>query len=90
MPYGGEWRAQRKVAHTALKSAQLKDYYRMQEEIAGRLCKALLSTPEDFDHHIHMSTGGLIIAITSGIPASPVQAGVSGSRYCDVCDRVLK
>ncbi|OCH91997.1 cytochrome P450 [Obba rivulosa] len=72
-PYGQEWRAQRKLAHTSLNPVQLKRYHGMQEDIAALLCKKLLDSPENFNHHIHMSVGGIMIAITYGITVLPMQ-----------------
>ncbi|EMD36021.1 hypothetical protein CERSUDRAFT_52757, partial [Gelatoporia subvermispora B] len=73
LPYGEEWRAHRKLLHTALSPTQVKEYQNMQEDIAASLCKGLLETPEDFMSLARTSAGKIIIAITYGIPASPAQ-----------------
>ncbi|KAF7799349.1 hypothetical protein EIP86_010581 [Pleurotus ostreatoroseus] len=48
LPYGDEWRAQRKLAHHALSPSAVKRYHAVQEDLAALLGQQLLNTPEDF------------------------------------------
>jgi len=77
LQYGEEWRIHRKLAHSVLSPAAVKQYHIMQEDIVAAFGKSLLDTPEDFVSLLRMSTGRIIIAITYGIPASEEQTQVS-------------
>jgi len=72
VPYGQEWRALRKLAHTALGPRQIGRYHEMQEDIAASLCRALIDSPGNFNDLLRIA-GKIMIAITYGIPASPLQ-----------------
>ncbi|OCH92010.1 cytochrome P450 [Obba rivulosa] len=91
MPYGQEWRALRKLAHTALSPAQVKKYHGMEEDVAALLCTHLLESPERFSDHVRTSAGSLMIAITYGIPASPMQTSyiIDGERAADFFTRAI-
>ncbi|EMD35960.1 hypothetical protein CERSUDRAFT_115908 [Gelatoporia subvermispora B] len=73
LPYGEEWRAQRKLAHMALSSTAIKQYCSMQEDIAAILAKDLLDSPDDFFASVRMSAGRVVIAVTYGIPSGEIQ-----------------
>jgi len=49
MNYGKTWREHRKLTHIALSPDAVKQYYRVQEQIALLLMKGLLDTPQEFD-----------------------------------------
>ncbi|OCH86923.1 cytochrome P450 [Obba rivulosa] len=67
LPYGEEWRAQRKLTHMVLSPAAVKQYHRMQEDIAASLAKGLLDAPEDFFTVVRMNAGKVVMAIAYGI-----------------------
>ena len=48
LPCKEEWRAHRKLAHTALNPTAVKRYHVIQEDLAAILSKEILETPEDF------------------------------------------
>lgn len=54
LPYGEEWRLQRKLAHAALSSSEVKKYYTVQEDLAAILAKQLLEDPEGFVDYIRL------------------------------------
>lgn len=54
LPYGEEWRIQRKLAHSALSPSAVKKYYTIQEDLAAILGKQLLDNPEEFFDHIRL------------------------------------
>ena len=54
LPYGDEWRAQRKLAHHALSPSAVKRYHAVQEDLAALLGQQLLNTPEDFFSHVRL------------------------------------
>ncbi|OCH86919.1 cytochrome P450 [Obba rivulosa] len=74
LPYGEEWRAHRKLMHSALSPLQVREYHGIQADAAALLGKALLETPDEFWTLVRTYVGKIIIAITYGIPASSVQA----------------
>ena len=54
LPYGTEWREQRKLAHVALNPGAVKEYIPIQEEQSTLLNKALLEDPDDFFAHVRL------------------------------------
>ncbi|EMD35958.1 hypothetical protein CERSUDRAFT_53073 [Gelatoporia subvermispora B] len=73
LPYGDEWRAHRKLMHSALGPAQIKQYNRIQEDAAALMTKALIDKPEQFWGLVRTYVAKVIIAITYGISASSIQ-----------------
>ncbi|KAI0746370.1 cytochrome P450 [Daedaleopsis nitida] len=67
LSYGEEWRAHRKLAHTALSPTAIKRYHIVQEDLAAILCKQILELPDDFFTHVRLTASRLILAITYGI-----------------------
>lgn len=54
LPYGAEWREQRKLAHLGLSMAAVKKYYTNQEDLASLLTEDLLISPENFFAHVRL------------------------------------
>ncbi|KAJ7626268.1 cytochrome P450 [Mycena polygramma] len=67
LPYGNEWRTQRKLAHVALSPASVKKYHIVQEDLAILLCTSLLSTPKAFFDHVRLISSRIILSITYGL-----------------------
>ncbi|KAI0739410.1 cytochrome P450 [Daedaleopsis nitida] len=67
LPYGEEWRIQRKLAHSALSPSAVRKYYTIQEDLAATLGKQLLDNPDDFFNHIRLTASRLILSITYGL-----------------------
>ncbi|OCH91989.1 cytochrome P450 [Obba rivulosa] len=66
--YNDEWRAQRKLAHTALSPTAVKGYHVMQEDSAAIFARDLLRAPENFNPLMRLTSSKIILAITYGIP----------------------
>lgn len=54
MSYGDEWRAQRKLAHSALNQKAVQKYHVVQEDLAASLAARFLDTPQDFFYHLKL------------------------------------
>ncbi|KAJ7146035.1 cytochrome P450 [Mycena epipterygia] len=67
LPYGNEWRTQRKLAHLALSPTAVKKYHIVQEDLAVLLCTNLLSTPKEFFNHVRLISSRIILSITYGL-----------------------
>ncbi|KAI0928027.1 hypothetical protein AcW2_004170 [Taiwanofungus camphoratus] len=67
LPYGDEWRAQRKLAHVVLNPAAVKTYHVVQEDVAALLSKQLLDTPAEFFHHVRLAAGRIVLSVTYGL-----------------------
>ncbi|OCH91972.1 cytochrome P450 [Obba rivulosa] len=65
--YNDEWRAQRKLAHTALNLTAVKGYYGMQEDVAAVFARDLLQAPGNFMALMRLTASKIILAITYGI-----------------------
>ncbi|PCH34875.1 cytochrome P450 [Wolfiporia cocos MD-104 SS10] len=100
LPYGEEWRAHRKLAHTALSPTAVKKYHIIQEDFAALLCNDLLSKPEDFFSLVRLTAGRIILTVTYGISIGSFEneyithaedtmqvisrATVPGAYFCDL------
>ncbi|TFK80436.1 cytochrome P450 [Polyporus arcularius HHB13444] len=67
LPYGEEWRVQRKLVHGSLGPSSVKQYHKIQEDLAGLLAKQLLDDPVGFFDHVRLTASRLILAITYGL-----------------------
>ncbi|KAL0959324.1 hypothetical protein HGRIS_014585 [Hohenbuehelia grisea] len=67
LPYGTEWREQRKLAHMALNPTAVKKYHVVQEDLAALLCADILKTPDDFFSLVRLTAGRIILAVTYGL-----------------------
>ncbi|KAI0764639.1 cytochrome P450 [Fomes fomentarius] len=67
LPYGEEWRLQRKLAHAALSPSEVKKYCTIQEDLAAILAEQLLEDPEGFVDYIRLTASRLILSITYGL-----------------------
>ncbi|EMD36954.1 hypothetical protein CERSUDRAFT_155335 [Gelatoporia subvermispora B] len=54
LPYNDEWRRQRKLAHNALSPTSVKQFHRVEEDIASIIGKQLLEDPAQFFKHIRL------------------------------------
>ncbi|OBZ74750.1 O-methylsterigmatocystin oxidoreductase [Grifola frondosa] len=68
LPYGKEWREQRKLAHLALNSTAVKKYHIVQEDLAALMNKDLLERPEDFFAHARLTSERIVLSVTYGLP----------------------
>ncbi|EED79605.1 predicted protein, partial [Postia placenta Mad-698-R] len=73
LPYGEEWRAHRRLAHTALSPAAVKRYHGVQEDLAALLCQRLLQSPEDFFNHVRLIAGNVILSVVYGLPVETAE-----------------
>ncbi|KAF5388377.1 hypothetical protein D9615_000792 [Tricholomella constricta] len=99
-PYGDGWREQRKVAHTALSLTAVKQYHKLQEDLAMSLCESIIQNPADFFSQVRLTAGRIIIAVTYGINVTSAEdkyitmaeetmeligkATVPGAYLCDI------
>ncbi|KAH9951705.1 cytochrome P450 [Amylocystis lapponica] len=67
LSYGDEWRAQRKLAHTALSQKAIQKYHVIQEDLAASLAGMFLDAPEDFFHHVRLIAGRIVLSVTYGV-----------------------
>ncbi|KAH9896527.1 cytochrome P450 [Cubamyces lactineus] len=67
LPYGAEWRTQRKLAHAALSPSAVRKYHVVQEDLAALLCKEIMDTPNDFFVHVRMAAERLVLIVTYGL-----------------------
>ncbi|KJA22869.1 hypothetical protein HYPSUDRAFT_66825 [Hypholoma sublateritium FD-334 SS-4] len=67
LPYGKQWREQRKLAHAALSLSSIKKYYKIQEDMAAMLNEALLDDPNNFCSHVRLTAGRIILSLTYGL-----------------------
>ncbi|KAI0759411.1 cytochrome P450 [Trametes elegans] len=100
LPYGNEWKVQRKLAHTALSPSAVKQYYSVQERIATMLCRDILNQPRGFFDHVRLAAARLILTVTYGLEVASAddeyvshaeetmrmisQATVPGAFLCDL------
>ncbi|TFK49132.1 cytochrome P450 [Heliocybe sulcata] len=68
LPYGREWRTQRKLCAVALSATAVKQYYGVQEDAAALLAKALVTSPESFTGHVRLAAARIVLTVTYGIP----------------------
>lgn len=54
LPYGREWREQRKLAHVALNPSAVRKYCIVQENLASILALDILTCPEGFFDHVRL------------------------------------
>ncbi|EED84236.1 predicted protein, partial [Postia placenta Mad-698-R] len=68
LPYGEEWRAHRRLAHSALSPTAVRRYHGIQEDMAALLCMRLLREPEAFFSHVRLIAGNIILSVVYGLP----------------------
>lgn len=54
MPYGREWREQRRLVHVGLNATVVKKYHTTQEDLASIMLLDMLNTPEKFFDHVRL------------------------------------
>ncbi|OCH91992.1 cytochrome P450 [Obba rivulosa] len=86
LQHGEEWHAHRKLAHTVLGPAYVKQFFEMQEGIAATLAKSLIENPVEFFPLVRMSAGRIILGVLYGIPPSAAQTEyiLLGERLMEV------
>ncbi|KZP26341.1 cytochrome P450 [Athelia psychrophila] len=67
MDYGPQWKFHRKLARTALSPESVKKYRYIQEQLAVMMCQLFLHKPREFDDHIRLTAGRIILLITYGL-----------------------
>ncbi|KAI0743770.1 cytochrome P450 [Daedaleopsis nitida] len=65
--YGDDWRMHRKLEHSALGPAAVKQYQPIQEDLAALLAKQMLDDPEGFVDHVRLAAARIVLAITYGL-----------------------
>lgn len=77
LPYGPEWRLQRKLAAHALSATAVVKYRSIQADLSAILCKDLIETPETLFEHVRRISGRIIMIITYGIGLKEADEHVS-------------
>jgi cytochrome P450 len=54
LPYGPEWRYQRRLANAAMNGDAVKKFYRTQEQHVTAFLADLLREPGQFDNHLRL------------------------------------
>ncbi|KAJ3575314.1 hypothetical protein NP233_g1185 [Leucocoprinus birnbaumii] len=67
LPNGPEWRACRKLAHLALSPSAVTKYHHIQEELTVLLLKEILDAPGEFNSHVRLIAGRIILTLTYGL-----------------------
>ncbi|KAF8993245.1 cytochrome P450 [Cyathus striatus] len=68
LSYGGKYKQQRKLCHSALSSEAVKKYYDLQANAAAMYILSLINTPDNFLPQLRLTAGRIIMAMTYGIP----------------------
>ncbi|EIM81797.1 cytochrome P450 [Stereum hirsutum FP-91666 SS1] len=68
LPYGREWREQRRLAHVGLNATVVKKYHTTQEDLASIMLLDMLNTPEKFFDHVRLYAERIILSVTYGLP----------------------
>ncbi|KAF9561003.1 cytochrome P450 [Agrocybe pediades] len=68
LPYGPEFRKQRKLCHHGLSPAAVKAYRTIQEAGVRSYVRSVLSHPESFISELRLSAGRIILSVTYGFP----------------------
>ncbi|KAJ8482310.1 hypothetical protein ONZ51_g5439 [Trametes cubensis] len=84
LPYGAEWRTQRKLAHAALSPSAVRKYHIVQEDLAALLCKEIMDTPNDFFVHVRMAAERLVLIVTYGLSVN-----TADSQYISHADATM-
>ncbi|OSC96472.1 cytochrome P450 [Trametes coccinea BRFM310] len=84
LPYGPEWRTQRKLAHSALSPSSVKKYHIIQEDLAAMLCREILDDPKDFFSAVRLAAERLVLIITYGLSAD-----TADSQYISHADETM-
>ncbi|EIM85219.1 cytochrome P450 [Stereum hirsutum FP-91666 SS1] len=67
LPYGREWREQRKLAHVALNPSAVRKYCIVQENLASILALDILTCPEGFFDHVRLYAERIIFSVVYGV-----------------------
>ncbi|EIM80937.1 cytochrome P450 [Stereum hirsutum FP-91666 SS1] len=67
LPYGREWREQRKLAHVALNPSAVRKYHIVQENLASVLALGILTNPEGFFDNVRLYAERIIFSVVYGV-----------------------
>ncbi|KAI0036377.1 cytochrome P450 [Vararia minispora EC-137] len=62
-----EWREMRKLSHTALGPTPVKQYYRMQEDMAAIFAREVMDDPANYRNALRAASSRFILSITYGM-----------------------
>ncbi|KAF9233018.1 cytochrome P450 [Melanogaster broomeanus] len=82
LPYGDEWRLQRKVFHHAFRSPVIPNYWPIQMRKAHELVQSLIQAPEDLFEHIQMFAASTIMSVVYGYEVSS-----TGDPYLNIVEK---
>ncbi|KAI0295324.1 CyP450 monooxygenase [Multifurca ochricompacta] len=85
LPYGDQWRRQRRAFHAHFDATTSKAYRPLEMQAVQRLLRNLISSPDNFSQHLRLMTGQIILSIAYGIN---VQS--EGDPYVGAAERVLE
>ncbi|VDC07343.1 unnamed protein product [Peniophora sp. CBMAI 1063] len=67
--YDEEWREMRRISHNALGTQPVKQYHRMQEDMAALFARDVLDEPSNFRVILRMYSSRIILSLTYGLSA---------------------
>ncbi|KII86913.1 hypothetical protein PLICRDRAFT_273725 [Plicaturopsis crispa FD-325 SS-3] len=70
-PYGERWRALRRLFHREFHPQAAMQFRPLEIEAAHDLLRRFVTSPEDFDEHLHHMAGGVIMDTSYGIKIKP-------------------
>ncbi|KAF9233022.1 cytochrome P450 [Melanogaster broomeanus] len=82
LPYGDEWRLQRKVFHNAFRSPVMPVYWSIQMRKAHELVQSLIEAPNDFLEHVQTFAASTIMSVVYGYEVSS-----TGDPYVNIVER---
>lgn len=65
--YGEDWRIHRKLQHSALGPAAVKQYQSVQEDLIALMAKQFLDEPDSFIDHVRLCAARIVLATTYGL-----------------------
>ncbi|KAF4621149.1 hypothetical protein D9613_000281 [Agrocybe pediades] len=68
LPYGPEFRKQRKLCHHGLSPAAVKKYHTIQSTAVSSYVAGILANPETFISELRLTAGRIVLSVTYGFP----------------------
>ncbi|KAF9556698.1 cytochrome P450 [Agrocybe pediades] len=68
LPYGPEFRKQRKLCHHGLNPAAVKKYHTVQITAVSSYVAGILANPETFISELRLTAGRIVLSVTYGFP----------------------
>ncbi|KAI0036391.1 cytochrome P450 [Vararia minispora EC-137] len=79
-----EWREMRKLSHTALGPTPVKQYYRMQEDMAAIFAREVMDDPANYRNALRAASSRFILSITYGMSVR-----AADSEYIDHAEHTM-